>query len=201
MQSSPDKTVARIASMLISLAAARLAVASCSSSSSGAFNGSLPQMLSLGSWQYGWAWFHNWNPVAVQSYWIRSGSCESRTYRLSSSRRHSKLIHLIISYSLPHRSSHHPQGQGPNPGPAAEGSRNTSLGHTAPLPVMAHTDSSGKVLAFFRGITNSTHSVGSKCWLRRYRKQMNQSRFLNSFRVSPVIRNSGKFLYCFFWAS
>lgn len=44
MQSSSDKTVVSIASMLISLAAAGLAVASCSSSSSGAFIGSLPQM-------------------------------------------------------------------------------------------------------------------------------------------------------------
>lgn len=85
----------------------------------------------------------------MQGHGIRSGSWESRTYMLSSSRRHSKLLHLIISYSLPHQSSHHPQGQGPNPGPAAEGSQNTSLGHTASLPVMAHTDSSGNVLAFW----------------------------------------------------
>lgn len=132
----------------------------------------------------------------MQGYWIHSGSCESRTYRLSSSRRQSKLLHLIISYSLPRRSSRCPQGQGPNPGPAAEGSRNTSLGHTAPPPVMAHTDSSGNVLAFFRGITNSTHSVGSKCSLRRSGKQIKQSQFLNSFWVSPVIRNSVKFIYC-----
>ncbi len=45
---------------------------------------------------------------------------------------------MLVSYSLPHRSSRRPRGRDPNPGLAAEDSLNTSLDHRAPPPVGDH---------------------------------------------------------------